>query len=239
MRHGFVVLMFVLCAANGFAQSAVPTSGVAAEAAALGKAIHETPRDAQLYVRLSQAYAVLNRPAAALDAIEHAVALSPDSIEWLRARATLATWAGDYVRAQDSYRRLARLVPADTDISLNLARVSAWGGQTDAAVEAYARYLEVHPDSAAAWIELARTEMWRGNYGAALADLEKYQRRFGRDEKYAREMAGVLARAGRPREAVDVLDPVLRQHPDDYELNLTRTIALASDHRQRQSTASL
>ena len=239
MRHGFVVLMFVLCAASGFAQSTVSTSSVAAEAAALEKAIPETPGDAELYVRLSQAYAVLNRPAAALDAIEHAVALSPDSIEWLRARATLATWAGDYVRAQDSYRRLAKLAPGDTDLSLNLARVSAWGGRTDAAVEAYTRYLDVHPDSAEAWIELARTEMWRGNYGAALADLEKYQRRFGGDEKYAREMAAVLARAGRPREALEVLDPVLRRHPDDYELNLTRTIALASDHRPRQASASL
>ena len=238
--RGFVALLFVACATRGFAQSSDPASSLAAESAvALERAVQQAPQDAELYVRLSQTYAVLNRPSAALDAIEHAVALSPNSIDWLRARATLATWAGDYPRAQDSYRRLAKLVPGDNDVSLNLARVSAWGGQTDAAVEAYTHYLDVHPDSAAAWIELARTEIWRGNYGAALAALEKYQRRFGRDEKYAREMAALLARAGRPREALDVLDPVLRQHPDDYELNLTKAIALASDHRSHQAAASL
>jgi tetratricopeptide (TPR) repeat protein len=234
-RRVFVSLVFVLSAANGFAQS----TGPATEAAALEHAIRETPQDGQLYVRLSQAYAVLDRPSAALDAIEHAVALSPDSIEWLRARATLATWAGDYGRARDSYRRLATLQPDDHDISLNLARVSAWAGRTDDAVTAYKRYLQVNPNSAAAWIELARTETWRGNYGAALGDLETYQRRFGKDEKYARETAAVLARAGRPREALDVLEPMLRQHPDDYELNLTRTIALATDRRAHEAADSL
>jgi hypothetical protein len=81
--------------------------------------------------------------------------------------------------------------------------------------------------------------MWRGNYGAALEDLDKYQQRFGKDETYAREMGAILARAGRPREALDVLDPILRLHPDDYELTLTRTIALASDHRRRQAFDSL
>lgn len=235
MRRGLVSLVFVLSAANGFAQS----TGPATEAAVLERAIRETPQDGQLYVRLSQAYAVLDRPSAALEAIEHAVALSPDSIEWLRARATLATWAGDYDRARDSYRRLATLQPDNHDISLSLARVSAWGGRTDAAVSDYKRYLQVHPDSATAWIELARTEMWRGNYGAALGDLATYQRRFGKDEKYAREMAAVLARAGRSREALDVLEPMLRQHPDDYELNLTRTIALTTDRRAREAADSL
>ena len=239
MLRSFVALTLVLCSTSGFAQSTVPPSGPAAEAAALERAIQEAPQDAQLYVRLSQVYAVLNRPAAGLDAIEHAVALSPDSIEWLRARATLATWAGDYKRAQDSYRRLLRLEPDDRDASLNLARVSAWGGQTDAAVDAYKVYLAVNPDAAAAWIELARTEMWRGNYAAALGDLDKYQRRFGKDEKYARETAAVLARAGRPREALDVLDSVFRQYPDDYDLNLSRTIALASDRHPREASRSL
>src|SRR5262245_5033784 len=234
-RRVLVPLAFLLWAANAFAQSAGP----AAEAAALERAIRETPQDGQLYVRLSQAYAVLGRPSAALEAIEHAVSLSPESADLLRARATLATWAGDYVRARDSYRRLAKLQPDDRDIALNLARVSAWGGRTDAAVEAYKQFLRVKPDSATAWIEPARTDMWRGSYGAALEDLDTYQRRFGKDEKWARETAAVLARAGRPREALDILEPMLRGQPDDYELNLTRTIALTMDRRAGEAADSL
>jgi tetratricopeptide (TPR) repeat protein len=276
-----VALALVLCAVNGFAQSAVPAAGLAAEAAgewaqaldvykkaldrephdaklwvrvadiearlgnhegsasALQRAVKETPQDATLLHRLSQAYAVIDQPLAALEAVERALALSPDSVDFLRAKGTLATWVADYGRAQDSYRRLCKLQPEDHDVSLSLARVSAWGGRTDAAVEAYNHYLRARPDAAPVWIELARTEAWRGNYGAALKHLETYQIRFGKDEKYSREVTAVLARAGRPGKALDTLAPMLRQHPDDYELNLTRTIALTMQRRAREASDAL
>lgn len=234
---------FVLRAVTAFAQSPAQATGPAGDAqaiaSALQRAVDESPRDATLLYRLSQAYAVIDQPAAALDAIERALALSPDSVEFLRARGTLATWVGDYGRAQDSYRRVRKLQPEDQEVSLSLARVSAWGGRTDAAVEAYARYLKARPDAAGVWIELARTEAWRGNYGAALKHLEAYQKRFGKDEQYSREVAAVQARAGRPRQALDTLEPMLRQHPDDYELNLTRTIALTMQRRAREASDAL
>jgi tetratricopeptide (TPR) repeat protein len=205
----------------------------------LRRAIQEAPQDAALHQRLSQAYAVLQQPLPALEAIERALALSPDSVEFLRARGTLASWLADYDRAQDSYRRLSTLQSDDNDVWLNLARVSAWGGRTDAAVDAYERYLQLEPDTAGVWIELARTEAWRGNYGASLDHLAKYRARFGEDDAYSRESAAVLARAGRPGKALDTLEPMLRQHPDDYELNLTRTIALTMQRRSREAADAL
>jgi tetratricopeptide (TPR) repeat protein len=211
-------------------------SGAASSAQAQGD---RDPHDATSWAQLSQTLAVRGRPSEALEAIERAYALSPESVEFLRARATLATWSGDYGRARDSYERLAKLLPDDHDVVLNLARVAAWAGKTDAAVDAYARYLRLEPDAAAAWIELARTEGWRGNYGAALRHLDEYEARFGGDEPHAREIASVLARAGRPDEALDTLEPLLRQHPDDYELNLTRTVALTTLQRRREAAASL
>lgn len=101
---------------------------------------------------------------------------------------------------------------------------------------AYKRYLGNHPDAAAGWLELARTESWRGNYGAALECLEKYRARFGAHEKYAREKAAVLVRAGRPAEALDTIAPLLLLHPDDYELNLTRARALIVQRRTRDAS---
>jgi tetratricopeptide (TPR) repeat protein len=208
-------------------------------ATALQRAADAAPQDVALHQRLSQAHAMLDRPWAALEAIEHAVRLSPESGELLRARGTLATWAGDYDRARDSYRRLDRLSPGDHDIVLNLARVSAWGGHTDAAVAAYKRYLDKNPGAPEVWLELARTESWRGNYGAALECLETYRARFGGHEKYAREKAAVLARAGRPGEALETIAPLLLLHPDDYELNLTRALALTLQRRTRDASEAL
>ena len=51
--------------------------------------------------------------------------------EYLRARATLATWAAHYDRARNSYRQLARMQPLELDVTLNYARVSAWAGDTE------------------------------------------------------------------------------------------------------------
>jgi tetratricopeptide (TPR) repeat protein len=231
----------VLYAVNACAQPAVPAAGGHADESilALRRAVEAAPHDAALHQRLSQAYAVLQQPLAALEAIERAVALSPDSVEFLRARGTLATWVADYDRAQDSYRRVCALQPGDADALLNLARVSAWGGRTDAAVDAYHRYLRAEPGAAAVWIELARTEAWRGNYGAAHDDLETYRTRFGEDETYSRERAALLARAGRPGKALDTIEPLLRQHPDDFELNLTRAIALAMRRNAREAGDAL
>jgi len=276
-----IVAAFVFCAATVFAQSAIPSEGLAAEAAghwaqaldvykgalerephdaalwirvadieahvgnleghaaALRHAIEEVPQDATLHQRLSQAYALLNQPLAALDAIERAVALSPSAVDFLRARATLATWAQDYGKAQDSYRRLLELQPDDHELALNLARVSAWGGRTDSAVDAYRQYLRHEPAAAAVWIELARTEGWRGNYAAAFEALEHYEQLAGPDEAYARESAAVLARSGRADKALDTLEPMLREKPDDFELNLTRTVALTMQGHRREAASAL
>jgi tetratricopeptide (TPR) repeat protein len=208
----------VLYAANVFAQSADP---------------------ARAHQRLSQEYAIANQPQAALDEIERALAIEPVNPEFLRARGTLATWLGDYARAQDSYRRLLESAPADVDAMVSLARVSAWAGQTDEAVDAYRRYLQTSPDQPAVWLELARTERWRGNFGGALDVLSGYRARFGESTDYSRELAAVLARAGQPARAEAVLEPLLRQDPDNFDLNLTQTIALAMQHRTRDAMDAL
>jgi tetratricopeptide (TPR) repeat protein len=121
-----MTVTFVLGAAQGFAQTGGAPAGAADEARTLQRAVQENPGDPMLHYRLSQAYAVLDRPRDAFDAAERALALSPDSVEFLRARATLATWLGDYDPARETYGRLCVLVPGDADLLLSLARVSAW-----------------------------------------------------------------------------------------------------------------
>jgi tetratricopeptide (TPR) repeat protein len=220
-----------LIAANGFAQSDASID-------ALQRAVEASPSDPSAYVRLSQAYASANHPEAALAAIEGALALAPDVPEYLRAKATLATWAGKYAAAQDAYRRLRQLVADDPELSLGLARTSAWAGETDEAVEAYRQYLAVHPEAGAVWLELARTESWRGNYAAALDVLDEYHGRFGVSREYTRERAAVLARGGHPTEAIRLSTP-LPQESDSYPDHVTRTIALAMRQQTREALDSL
>jgi predicted Zn-dependent protease len=206
---------------------------------ALEHGVKAAPGDATLFARLSQAYATAGRGLPALGAIEGALVLQPHDPEYLRARATLATWVADYRAAQDSYTRLQALSPKDVDIALHYARVSAWSGDTDNAVKGYERYLRAKPDQADVWLELAKAESWRGNYAAALQALETYRRTFGETAAYSHDLAAVLASGGRPGKAEEVLAPLLADTPDNYDLNLTRTIALAQQHRTRDAFDSL
>lgn len=199
---------------------------------ALTHAAAISPGDASIHVRLAEAYAEAGKPNAALEAIEHALALVPSSVDYLRRRATLAAWVGAYGRAQDSYRRLIRLAPDDDEAMLGLARVSAWSGDTDGAVARYRDYLQAHGEARDVWIELARAEAWRGNFAGSMRVLEQYRERFGESSDYSRERAGVLARGGRPREATRLIDRLLPGAPDDYALNLFRTVALAAQQRR-------
>jgi Tfp pilus assembly protein PilF len=231
-------IVITLCAASaGYGQAASETE-VAAKIRTLRDAVAANP-NAPLLQQLSQAYAMANQPEAALSAIEGALALQPDNPEYLRARAILATWAAHYDRARDSYRHLARVQPLEPDVTLNYARVSAWAGDTDNAVGEYRKYLAGRPDAADVWLELARTESWRGNYASALNVLSTYRERFGESAAYLSELAGVMASGGRPARAQDVLTPLLAAAPDSYELNLTRTVALARQHRTREAFDSL
>ena len=101
---------------------------------------------------------------------------------------------------------------------------------------AYKRYPRPHPDAAAVWLELARTESWRGNYGAALECLEKYGQWLA-ITRSTREKAAVLARAGRPAEALDTIAPLLLLLPDDYELNLTSALRSATAQRRTREAS--
>jgi len=71
-----------------------------ASVAALVQATRAAPDDATLHQKLSQAYAAKGEATAALQAIEAAHALDPANLDYVRARAVLATWAGEYPRGR-------------------------------------------------------------------------------------------------------------------------------------------
>jgi len=194
---------------------------------ALERAVAATPGDATLQARLSQALAAADDADGALHAIERAIALRPDDPAYLRAGGQLASWTGDYGTAAGFYQRLLVVQPGEASTLLDIARLRSWSGSSAAAVEAYRRYLERQPDSPDAWLELATVESWEGDYSSALEALDQYRARFGDSKDHAVVLARVLAGAGRPSRAVDVLTPVWRQDPDDYSVNVARTLALA------------
>lgn len=207
--------------------------------AALQRAAEAAPADASILAKLSQAYAAEGHATPALRAIEGALALRPGHDADLRAHATIATWAGEYQAAARSYRTLLQGHPDEAALALGLARVSVWDGRSDAAADAYRAYLRSDGADPAAWLELARTESWRGNTPGAMTALEAYRERLGRTDGYRRERVGVLARGGRPLQALREIEPLLAENPGDFDLRLSRTIALAAARRHGPAASSL
>ena len=209
-----------------------------ASVAALVQATRAAPDDATLHQKLSQAYTADGEATAALQAIEAAYALDPTNLDYVRARAVLATWAGEYLLAADSYRRIDAVEP-DPETTLWLARVSAWSGDTDEAVEHYRRYISSRDDEADVWVELATTERWRGNYGASYDALEAYRAQYGETREYRQQLASVFAEGGKPSKALELLDTLLAEEPDDFDLNFSRTVAYTMKPRPSEARESL
>jgi peptidoglycan/xylan/chitin deacetylase (PgdA/CDA1 family) len=197
------------------------------------------PEEAELYYLQSHSYAVADRPNLAFAAIEQAVELEPDNIEYLKAHSVIANWVGRSDRAADSYKAIVSYEPDNKSALLNLARSNSWAGRLDRAASAYERYLSRYPDEPAPYIESAQNEAWRGNYSKSLERLEQYRERFGETKEYLQEKARVLAWARRPERAFEIIRPLLDEEPDDYEVNCSRTIALHYDNRPREALESL
>jgi len=210
-----------------------------AAAEATRRAAELKPDDAPLHFRLAQAYSMADKPEQALEAVEQAVKLSPANIEYLRARAQYANWVGKTGLAAESYERILALAPGDDDARLNLARARSWQGRLETAVRAFKSYLKAHPDDKDATMDYVKAQTWRGNFAGSLDLLEDYRRRFGETPDYLKQKVRVLATAGRPTEALPVIDRLLADSPNDYELRFSRTVALHYDRQPREALESL
>jgi tetratricopeptide (TPR) repeat protein len=216
-------------------------SGDEAQAArALEQASRYTPDEDALYFRLAQGYAAADDPVRALGALNRALALKPNNIEYLRNHAEVASWAGDYPAAMKSYQRILSLQPQDAGAMLGIARLLSWQGKTDAAIDAYEDYLDIYTQAPpVVWVEYITLLNEVGDYALSMEVLAKYRDNYGDGEEYRKIKARTLAWADRPTRSLAIVDPMLQDAPDDYDLNYTRTIALNNDHRPREALKSL
>ncbi|MBT9568579.1 MAG: tetratricopeptide repeat protein, partial [Thiobacillus sp.] len=210
-----------------------------ASAAALKEATRLAPQDHALFYRLAQSYPTEKESAAAAAAIERAVELDPKNLEYLRTRADLAAWRGDYAMALDSHQRILAIAPDDAGARLGIARVQYWRGQTGKSARAYRDYLAQHADVAVPWMEYIVVVTELGDYARAMELLESYRQRFGDNLAYRKQKARVLAWAERPTPSLGLVAELEPTLPDDYELGYTRTVALHYAHRPREALASL
>jgi putative PEP-CTERM system TPR-repeat lipoprotein len=152
----------------------------------------------------------------AVRTLEQLTAASPSYVEgWFQlARAQAA--AGDNARARASFRKAIEL---DKDHRLPIVWVGL--GELElrdrryAEALAHAKEMQAHfPNHPMAYEIEAAAQRGLGNGGAALAAVEKAARAEG-TTKRINVLAHSLSAAGRPAQAMTVLEDWLAQHPDD------------------------
>lgn len=107
-------------------------------------------------------------------------------------------------------------------------------GRPKEALRHFERALAENPDDARAWIYKAQAHM---NLGQLEAGLEAAQRplSLGADFPTPYRMAGLcLVFLGRPNEAIAMVEPLLRTHPDDCDAYMIIALAKAELYRRRE-----
>lgn len=189
----------------------------------LRRAVRITPRDAAPWQLLGEVYERLNVP-------RRAAACRASAAAALRDR-------GDTADAVETYRAAIKLCPGAWRIRYDLAALLAATGRSDAAVQVLADLIAFVAESAR-WSETLRLDHLRRveerlrtcgglassaatQLGSAFAALREADRAVA----IFRESAEVLARAGRHRGAVEVLEALLEVAPGD--LDARRALARA------------
>ncbi|HET9226346.1 MAG TPA: tetratricopeptide repeat protein, partial [Thermoanaerobaculia bacterium] len=147
---------------------------------------------------------------------------SLDNFFALEKLAGLELLTGDLKEAERLYQRLLALSPQRSHYTnLGLARFLL--GRYPEAVAAYRKALEIDPDHLVALVNLADAESALGNrqeadrlYARILSDLEAHEATAQPVDRMIQ--AQCLVRLGRTREAVEVTQRTLQQHPGDPEV---------------------
>lgn len=196
-------------------------------AEALCKVVELQPADANLYSECSKAWSVANQPLKAFDAIERARTLSPDNVDILLAHALLANWLGNYSLAEQDFTSVIKLAPdTQKDLIDDLARTYAWQGKLDEATRLLKDYVSDRVEDKEAHLDLIKFEMWRGNYPGALEALDEYSEKIGEDNEERIWRARVLAWAGWWKSALQINESLLKEFPENYDINYSQVIGL-------------
>ncbi|MFA5216058.1 tetratricopeptide repeat protein [Sulfuricurvum sp.] len=161
----------------------------------------------------------------ALISINEAVRLSPNTVRYLKTQLQLAGVLNNASIAAEAATKLHALESIDENL-LTLARTYVADNRLNDSVTKYAMYLHRHPDQKEVWLEYIQLQIWLGHYAAALEQLEWYKEKFGIDDPSLEIKAQALSWGNRQQYAFPILDSTLKSHPNDYNANYTKTVAL-------------
>ena len=188
------------------------------------------PDDFSLSNQLGVALKNLARYPEALEALARAEKASPRSLAPLVNRGNVYLAMRDGPRAVEIYRRLVRSVPKDAEYLRLLGAAYRLSGDVERALKQFVLARRLDPGSDKSWMESASLLRELGRHAEALDIVERGLEVATDKARLAIAKAQVLRAAGRPGEAREYLEALIRREPNNARAHfqLGRTLA-ASD----------
>jgi tetratricopeptide (TPR) repeat protein len=188
-------------------------------AAASNRQMHR--EDAARWFHEAQGDVAASRPADAVPALRHAVAIDRDNAVYRLALASALAASGEDEAARQVLVSLRQLTPEDPEINLQLARLESRRQDRTAAIEYYQNALHgVWPadrgDSRRnVRVELIKYLLRYGQQSRALSELLVLSANLPDDAVPQRDIGNLFLSAGDPRRALDHFGRALRLAPGD------------------------
>jgi Flp pilus assembly protein TadD len=199
----------------GSLQNATGNPGKAVETLRKARAI--APGDGEITINLGNAHRNMGNHDAALECYR-SVTLGPAVNKARAAEGGLLIELGRPGDAEEIYRMLCRDAPDNMDHQVDLAAALIKQGRTDEAREVIDDAGTRLPASPRYLSARGVLRIRSGDFEAGIEDLQTAVSAEPENPDHRYQLAGALRAAGRPEEAINVLDAALKHHPDHPEL---------------------
>ncbi len=199
--------------------------------APLRRAVELEPASALYRFRLAETLHLLGEDCSG--PLAEARSLAPDDpwINNLQGQLLLA--GGRVAEAEATFRAALRSLPAEPDISANLAEALSRGGSLDEAKRVLAEALEGHPDDPRLLNQRGNLAVLARDFDTALADYEKALEADATNIEIARNLAAVCIETDMVLRAEELLGWLTEQSPTPDVYNLNAHLALVQGERGR------
>jgi tetratricopeptide (TPR) repeat protein len=191
IRIGAVVLLFSWAAIDQmhFYWASEPES-----LAALRRAVKLNPDDSTAQVRLAGAEIVAGNRGAALDALQHAAAISPGNFAQQEAYGRGLIEAGRVETAYAQYEKILARWPRNIDALVNFGLLAQRLGHEEEAIDSWERAVDADPSQANAQLYLGQAFERRGELQAAARHYRAYlQAAAANPKEFQNKKSSVLA----------------------------------------------
>jgi putative PEP-CTERM system TPR-repeat lipoprotein len=246
-RAALKILPDLVDAHVGLARVAVARNMLEVAAGHVGNAVRFNPDSAEAWFVHGEVARLTDRNADALADYDKAVAIAPDFHRALLARARILLDRGDFAKAEPDVAKVRREDRRNPEAAYLHALVLTAKKDRDGAREALNEADQILKAYAPDFIRFdppmlllaGVVSYFRKDFEAAYAQLSQYHREVPQHAGARKLLAALELSRGHPAPAVDLLEPVARAAPQDFEVQIMLGDALMRSGRVEESAAVL